>query len=153
MAALRRYSRFAVIIAIVAFLAIVLYVVRNQVSPSDLQVGDCFDLKDPTADTVDTVTHHPCTESHQFEVIFKATDSSPGDAAYPGTTGFDKVVADQCAPAFATYVGISFDDSGLDMGYLYPQADGWSKGKRTITCYVELPNNVPLTTSVKGSKQ
>lgn len=152
MSVVRRYGLLAIIILVVAGVA---FVFRDRLSssPADLQVGDCFDLKDPTSDTVEEVPHHPCTETHHFEVIFMATNASPSGAAYPGTTAFDKDVADQCAPAFATYVGIPFDSSALDMGYLYPQADSWGKGKRTITCYVGLPNDGTLTSTVKGSKK
>ncbi len=152
MSTVRRYGILLVIILVIAGLA---FVFRDRLnsSPTDLQVGDCFVLNDPNATTVEEVPHRPCTETHQFEVIFKATDPSPDGAAYPGTTAFDKVVQAQCAPAFATYVGIPFDDSALELGYLYPQADSWGKGRRTITCYVSLPNNAMLTSTVKDSKK
>jgi hypothetical protein len=152
MSAVRRYAVLLVILVVIVGLVLV-FRDRLSSSPTDLQVGDCFDLNDPNATTVEEVPHHPCTEAHHFEVIFKATDPSPNGAAYPGTTAFDKVVQDQCTPGFATYVGISFDDSTLDLGYLYPQADSWGKGRRTITCYVSLPNNATLTSTVKGSKK
>ena len=36
----------------------------------DLRVGDCFDLKDPSADEVEDVTASPCTVAHEFEMFF-----------------------------------------------------------------------------------
>lgn len=152
MSVVRRYGVLLIILVAIGGIA---FVFRDRISgsPTDLQVGDCFDLNDPNATTVEEVPHHPCTESHHFEVFFKATDPSADGAAYPGTTGFDKVVQDQCMPAFATYVGIPFDSSTLEVGYLYPQADSWGKGRRIITCYASPPSNGVLTTSIKGSKQ
>ena len=50
-----------------AFLAIVLFVVRNNVSADDLKVGDCFDI--PNGTSIQTVEHHRCNENHNAEVI------------------------------------------------------------------------------------
>lgn len=102
---------------------------------------------------MDSVPHHPCTESHHYEVIFVATDASPDGAAYPGTTAFDTDVQAQCVPAFATYVGVSLDQSALQLGYFYPQADSWAKKNRSLTCYASRVDNAALTASVKNSKQ
>ena len=53
---------------LVVFLAVVLFVVRNNVAAGDLKVGDCFDI--PNGTTVRTVQSRPCAESHHAEVIF-----------------------------------------------------------------------------------
>ena len=36
----------------------------------DLRVGDCFDLKDPTADQIEDVKAVPCTTEHEFELFY-----------------------------------------------------------------------------------
>jgi hypothetical protein len=142
-----------VIIILVAAGLFAVFRDRLPASSQDLKVGDCFDLSDPTASSVDQVPHHPCTESHMFEVFFNATNSSPADATYPPLSVFGADVAAQCKPAFEAYVGISFDASALDINYLYPQSIGWGKGDRTITCYLARSDNAPMTSSMKGAKQ
>jgi hypothetical protein len=150
--ALLRWGGLVVIFLVVGGL---LLIFRDRLtgSPSDMQVGDCFDLADPSAASIKEVPHHPCTESHHFEVFFNATNTSPASATYPPLSVFGADVTAQCKPAFEAYVGISFDASTLDIGYLYPQSAGWGKGDRTITCYLTRSDNAPMTSSMKGAKQ
>lgn len=134
---------------IVAFLAIVLYVVRNSVSAGDLKVGDCFDI--PTGATIKTVDRHPCTEIHTAEVILVA-DYTGDESTYPISLRLDSFVEDNCGPAFTTYVGREIDSvPDLSIGYFYPSRDGWENGDRTITCYVARSDEGPMVESVKGS--
>jgi hypothetical protein len=132
---------------IVAFLAIVLFVVRNNVSADDLKVGDCFTI--PNGSTVMTVEKHPCAESHNAEVIFvgEYTDGS----TYPISLSLDRYIETACVPAFETYVGRSVDsEPELSVGYFHPTRDGWNGGDRTITCYIAQPDESPMTQSLKS---
>jgi hypothetical protein len=132
---------------IVAFLAIVLFVVRNNVAADDLKVGECFNI--PNGTTVQTVEKHPCTESHNAEVIFigEYTDGS----TYPISLSLDRFIQSSCVPAFETYVGRAMDtDPALSVGYFHPTRDGWDAGDRTITCYISQPDESPMTKSLKA---
>jgi len=132
---------------IVAFLAIVLFVVRNNVAADDLKVGECFNI--PNGTTVQTVEKHPCTESHNAEVIFigEYTDGT----TYPISLSLDRYIQSSCVPAFESYVGRAFDtDPALNVGYFHPTRDGWDSGDRTITCYISQPDESPMTKSLKG---
>jgi hypothetical protein len=132
---------------IVAFLAIVLFVVRNNVAADDLKVGTCFDI--PTAVSIKTVEQHPCTETHSGEVIF--VGDHDGDT-YPISLALDRYVEENCVPAFETYVGAAIDSSpDLGIGYFYPDRDAWDGGDKSITCYVAKSDEGPMTESVKGS--
>ena len=136
-----------VIGVIVAFLGIVLFVVRNNVAADDLKVGTCFDI--PTATSIQTVEQHPCTESHNAEVIF--VGEHDGDT-YPISLSMDRYIEDNCVPAFESYIGTDIESSNdLDLGYFYPERDGWESGDRTITCYVAKSDESPMTESLKGS--
>jgi hypothetical protein len=136
-----------IIVGIVAFLAIVLFVVRNNVAADDLKVGTCFDI--PNGTSIQTVEQHPCNESHNAEVIFVGEHDG---TTYPISLALDRFVEDNCAPAFETYVGTDIESSAdLAMGYLYPDRDGWESGDRTITCYVGRSDESPMTESLKGS--
>ncbi len=131
---------------IVAFLAIVLFAVRNNVAADDLKVGDCFNI--PNGTTIQTVETQPCTESHNGEVFFVGDFTGE---SYPISLSLDSFIEDSCVPAFETYVGRDVDsEPELSIGYFYPSRDGWDNGDRTITCYVSQPDESPMTESLKG---
>jgi hypothetical protein len=115
---------------------------------NDLRVGDCWDLKDPSADVVDNVVARPCSQEHEYEVFFIG---SPTTTDYPGEAGFTTYVSDNCAPAFDAYVGKAYADSELDIFWLYPNSDGWTSGDRSVECSVYHPRVHRLTGSLKGS--
>lgn len=141
-------GRGAIIIVgiLVAFIAIVLFVVRNNVAADDLAVGDCFII--PNGTTIQTVEKQPCTESHNAEVIF--VGEYIGDS-YPISLSLDSYIEESCVPAFESYVGRSVDsEPELSIGYFYPSRDSWDSGDKTITCYVSQPDESPMTESLKG---
>ena len=116
----------------------------------DLKVGDCFDLKDPSADEVNDVTAGPCTTEHEFELFF--VGGLP-EGEYPADAVFDQYVVDNCNPAFTTYVGTAYDASELDIYWLVPTDDAWSAGDRTVQCAAFHPRIHRLTQTVRGSNQ
>lgn len=135
-----------VIGALVALLAIVLYVVRNNVSAEDLKVGDCFNI--PNGTTIKTVEKHACTETHNAEVIFVGEYTG---TSFPISISLDRFIEDSCVPAFESYLGRGVDsEPELTIGYFHPTRDGWDNGDRTISCYVAQPDESPMTKSLKG---
>ena len=139
---------FLILGGIVAFLAIVLWAVRDNQSAGDLAVGTCFDV--PGRDTdISTVTRHECTEAHDAEV-FHVAEYTTG-STYPISITLDSFIDDTCVPVFATYVGEEFETSpDLTIGYFYPSRDGWNDGDRTVTCYLVREDKSKLTESIKG---
>ena len=116
----------------------------------DLKVGDCFDLKDPSADEVNDVTAGPCTIEHEFELFF--VGALP-EGEYPADNVFDQYVIDNCNSAFGTYVGKAYGDSALDIYWLVPTDDAWGAGDRTVQCAAFHPRVHRLTQSVKSTNQ
>ncbi len=134
-----------VIVAIVAVLGVILFAVRNNVDANDLKVGDCFTIPDGT--TVQTVEKHPCTETHNAEVVFVGEYS--GDT-FPISLSLESYVRDNCVPASESYVGRSIDDDpALSIGYFSPSQDSWNSGDRTVSCYVAQPDERDMTESLK----
>jgi hypothetical protein len=117
---------------------------------SELQVGDCFDLKDATAENVEDVSAKVCGEEHEFEV-FRVGTLPEGD--FPGDAAFDAFVEDDCLAAFATYIGRDYYESELDIFYFTPSPDAWADGDRTIQCAVYHPLDSRLTGSLKASNR
>lgn len=116
----------------------------------DLRVGDCFDLKDPAAAQLEDVAARPCSQEHEFELFFSA---SMPEGAYPAETAFDEYVQANCVPAFATYVGKAYDDSELDVYWMFPTTEAWGQGDHSIQCAVYHPLIHQLTGSLKGSNR
>ena len=122
----------------------------GDLNANDLRVGDCFDLKDASADTIEDVRAVQCASEHEYELYF--VGNMP-DGAYPGNEGFESFVADNCDPAFATYVGKTYEASELDVYWLQPTDDAWRAGDHAIQCAVYDPNRSRLTQSLKGSQR
>ena len=122
----------------------------GDLSSSDLRIGDCWDLKDPNADTVDNVAAKPCTEPHEYEVFYVG----PMDGVnYPTDDQFTTYVENNCLPAFTTYVGKVYDDSNLEITWLNPIAEGWTQGDRAVACSVYDPENSAITVSLRSSNR
>jgi hypothetical protein len=122
----------------------------GELSVNDLRVGDCFDLADPNASAVEKTAAKPCTESHQYEIFFE--DKMP-DGAFPDSSVVKTWVQANCLPAFATYVGQTYDNSKLEVSWFRPNSEGWSSGDHVVQCTVYDPNNSLLTASLKGAKR
>jgi hypothetical protein len=115
---------------------------------ADLRVGDCFDLKDADEETIDDVTARPCGEAHEFELMYRGGVSSDG---YPSEAAFQAWLQDNCLPAFAEYVGVSFPESTLDIFWFQPTEDGWDAGDHSVQCAIYDPADAQLTSAVRNA--
>ena len=57
---------------------------------------------------------------------------------------------DRCPQLFASYIGIAFDVSRLEMLYLYPSEDTWGQGDRQIACIATGSDGEQLTGTLAG---
>ena len=123
-------SGIAVRILIVAAIAVGGIVLRDRLSSGagDLKVGDCFDTTQATE--VKDVQHHPCTESHNSEVVLLTTHPSIKGAPYPSDADIETFGDNVCAPAVVSYVGKNARLDRLNYGIFYPKADDWKDGDR-----------------------
>jgi hypothetical protein len=115
---------------------------------SDLRVGDCFDLKDPTAEEVEEVTALPCAEAHEYELMH--TGVMP-EGEYPTDDHLIDWLVANCKPAFEAYIGEPYDTSIYELTWFSPTRLGWVSGDRTIQCAVRHPTERRLTGSLRGA--
>lgn len=128
--------------------------------------GDCIDLRSTGDGGAATTQAAPdddatprsssqlilrldCQLPHQYEVIAVVpaglrTDPPPDDAALIGAA------KQLCPPAFATYVGASYQSSALELGWILPNADQRRLRNLQIGCLAFDPEG-KLTGSVRGS--
>ena len=154
----RRDGRKRLVIAaiVIVVIGVIGYAVKDRgtSSPLKLEVGDCFDVPTSTTvtDVIDSVQHHPCTESHTAEIYYITPYTGAGaDGPYPAVSAFHDFATAACPAAFEAYTGASFDSSpDLNVGWFFPVVDGWTSGDKTIQCYIERTDHTPMTRSVKG---
>lgn len=126
--------------------------------------GDCIDLR-ATADggaattrerpDVDATPRNknelilrlPCDLPHQYEVIAVVDAGLPKGASDEALVAVAKT---KCPAAFATFVGIPYQDSDLEVGWVLPSADQRARGAQQIGCLAFDPAG-KLTGSVRGT--
>ncbi len=127
---------------------VVLALVASACSASvlKLDVGTCFD--DPeTLEQVEDVPIVDCAEPHDNEV-FANVDLTGGD--YPGQEQVENRATQICHDNFSDYVGIAYERSIYDIGWLFPTAETWAVGDREVICFAYDVNFEKITGSING---
>ena len=115
-----------------------------------LKVGDCLNqtTTEETAE-VSSVPTVPCAEPHDSEA-YAATDLPEGD--YPG----DQAVIDAsdtfCYDQFATFVGLTYDESTLELASFFPTPESWEQGDHEIMCFISSPDG-QVTGTLAGANR
>ncbi len=119
--------------------------------PGTLQLGDCFDIPATRSDVVDSIQHHPCTDSHNAEVRLVTLYTSDM-TDYPDSAALDRFIGTTCVPAFRGYAGVDLSSRPeLSLGYFFPSINAWAQGDRTIECYVMRADQGTMSESVRSS--
>lgn len=121
----------------------------GDVDVFDLEVGDCLaDFTDATE--VSSIEAAPCSEPHSDEIYAKG--SIPDADEFPGPETIETAARGICRAQFAAFVGLPYDDSVLDIGYLAPTEDSWAEGDRTVLCTIFDPLE-EVTGSLRGAER
>ncbi|MGC3986493.1 MAG: septum formation family protein [Pseudorhodoferax sp.] len=114
-----------------------------------LAVGDCFNDVD-TAEEISSLPVVPCSDSHDNEVFYEFTLP---DGDLPAASEIDDAVLENCAPAFASFVGMTYEESTLDYWDIRPTQEGWdSIGDRVVQCAIFDPAG-PVTGTLAGAQR
>lgn len=92
-----------------------------------------------------------CALVHENEVV--ASVPYAGGGAYPGVDTLAAAAETACFQGFASYAGVDFQASSLEMILVTPSDLSWLKGDREIDCVVYAAGGAMLTGSVEGSAQ
>lgn len=90
-----------------------------------------------------------CAIAHEDEVVGIVTSTATG--TYPGMQALFDAASDGCLSAFASYVGVPFEISVLEMTLITPTDLTWIKGDRAIACVAYQPGGRQLTGTIRGS--
>lgn len=122
----------------------------GSLTVSDLRVGDCFNLQDENEELIGEVDAKPCNEPHVYEMYF--VGNLP-DGEFPAQSTMDQFAADNCLPAFEEFVGLSYQESLLEVFYLTPSEDSWDAGDQSVQCAVHHPALEAVSASYRDSRQ
>ena len=112
----------------------------TDISPSDLETGDCLIDRGllgttPEAETKSVVIQVlPCSQPHVAEVFY---DFELADGAYPGDAAVDREAGRACVEKFKDFVGRGYRTSKLELFYYLPRERSWNLLEdRLVTCMV-----------------
>ena len=108
----------------------------EMVSFDELAVGDCIPLVeyDDEATEIFEVPVVPCDQPHTDEVFYKY---DLPDGEYPGDDAIYELAWEGCREQFEGFVGLSYEESELDIYPYSPTQASWSRWKdRTVHCIV-----------------
>jgi hypothetical protein len=117
----------------------------------DLAIGDCFDDGDMVIGGVEEIGDVPmveCSEPHDNEVY--AVVTVDGDE-FPGEQAIQNTADDMCLEAFDGFVGLDYQTSILDFGWLVPTADTWAAGDRVVACFIYRMDLEKVTGTLQGT--
>ncbi|CAB4622499.1 unannotated protein [freshwater metagenome] len=131
-------------------------------------VGDCVDLRSIVDGKAATTRALPgvdgtpkgdrqvilrldCNLPHQYEVVASVNAGLPSS---PGPSIGELVLAAKrlCPAAFGAYIGIPYQNSTLEMGWILPRADQLTLGNQQIGCTV-LDPKAKLVGTVREAKR
>jgi lipoprotein signal peptidase len=108
----------------------------GSLSVFSLAVGDCFD-NPAGATSVISVTAIPCDQAHNAQ-IYAEFNLAGSDQSYPGTAVVTRLATSGCN-ARAGRLDKSKVTNSMTIRILYPEADSWLNGDRTVACMVANP--------------
>lgn len=122
----------------------------GEIDVFELQVGDCLAGFDEQAE-ISTVRVVPCSEEHTDELFAAAAVSEVGDE-YPGNDAIAEEANAKCYEEFEAFVGLPWEDSELDFGFLAPTEASWNDGDREILCTVG-DSSTSVTGTLEGANR
>lgn len=121
-----------------------------------LRIGDCFDdaagvVGEGSFESIDVL---PCSDPHDNEIYAAIDFPADGDDIYPGPLLIDEFAVDACFEAFEPYVGLSYEFSRFDYGWMTPTLEGWTDaGDHEILYLLWDIDLLKLEGSKKGSRE
>ncbi len=75
---------------------------------------------------------------------------NPTGDDYPGQDQVENRATQICYDNFSDYVGITYEQSIYDIGWLFPTAETWAVGDREVICFAYAVNFDKITGSING---
>jgi Septum formation len=124
----------------------------DGVFASHVEVGDC--LAEPTTyvadaeEVIETVRTTSCLDEHAEEVYDAVTIL---EREFPGNDAIGARAYFGCLERFEPFVGVSYQESLIEIGFLTPTEESWDFGDRTVQCTLYHPEGEQLTGSLHNA--
>jgi hypothetical protein len=131
--------------------ALTLLLVACSGNVFELVVGDCFDDGDMVLGELEEIGDVPlvdCSAPHDNEVYAVVTVDGE---VFPGEGAIQAQADEVCFDAFDPFVGLDYESSALDFGWLVPTADSWEMGDRVVACFVYRYDLAKVSGTLEGS--
>ncbi len=128
----------------------------EPVNLHDLTAGDCFNRYawSNGERLIELDTKVPCDVPHQNEIYLHVQHPARTGAPWPGDEEMAAFAVSQCYDAFEDFVGVIYEVSELELGYLTPNRANFEHEKaqfRGVHCYVYDQDGEDLFGSAHGS--
>ena len=122
------------------------------VTPDWEKVGACWKSL-PTGEEVESIPTLDCAQAHVAEV-YAVPVVSPDDIG----GGYDQArltgwAEQECLAAFEPFVGLGYQESRLEVYFVFPSLTTWAVGDRLVVCALVDAAGEPLVGSMRGSVQ
>mgnify|MGYP005643083839 FL=1 len=131
--------------------------VGEVVNLHDLEAGTCFNsyswVQDDRQIAIDTRV--PCPGPHQHEIYLRTAHPARPGAPWPGDREMEAYARAECYAAFAGFVGLIFELSELELGYLTPSRTDFEHDRavfRNIHCFVHRSDGTEMVGTAAGSR-
>ncbi|WP_017592017.1 septum formation family protein [Nocardiopsis potens] len=121
---------------------------EEDVAAFDIAVGDCLNDESIVGE-VSEVPLTECSSPHDSEVYASTTSSA---TTWPGEDGMAQEAQEFCEAEFATFIGVSIDQSIYQFSYYTPTQEAFDAFDREISCVVSDPSG-QTTGSLAGVAQ
>lgn len=114
----------------------------HEIPVTALVTGDCFDFPTSSAaQGVMFVDQTPCNQPHNSQIV--ATFPVTGSAgAYPGVKRLSALAVRGCGARVQGKLDSAQMNAAMSGRFLYPLADSWRGGMRTISCVIYSPTSI-----------
>ena len=113
-----------------------------------IAIGDCFNDEGDAEDQVNSLPTVPCSEPHDNEIYAEYTFP---DGDFPGDETVTTKATDECIAQFEAFVGISYEESALDVFPITPTEGSWNdQDDRLVSCGIWDPSQ-QVTGSLAGA--
>lgn len=116
----------------------------------EVRVGDCTDedIGEAENETYTSLNVVPCSELHDSE--FYASHMME-DGEFPGNEYIEQTALELCLTSSESFVGIGYQESILDISYLFPTEESWNTSNdREILCAIYHMEGEKLADSAKN---
>lgn len=136
-------------VAIVAAALVSLTACSGGGKAPTLELGECFNVTDSVdGNEINNLKAIDCAGPHEAEVYVK--QNLEGFDSYD-VAAIENEVIGICLEEFTNFVGVTYEESELDVYYMMPIAEGWKRGDREAMCSVIVPEGADALAKVEGS--